>query len=906
MPKTYLRYEEHTTLGQITSQHSNICFNINTKTIFTSRIHFIQSFNAKTSSLGHRYTPPKLPATQLTNITKLSISKSYLAAASLEGNIFLFNILTGEFLSTFFGHNSSVESLCFNEKENYLFSGGKDGKVFVWDTIAQRGVCGLKGHIGKVTNVGSFGEILVSSSVDGFLKFWDVENQECIRTVGGFGGRLLDFYVDGNQIFCLTAENEIRVINVLDLKVDDGVSMVHGSLKGKNVGKFQQVKLLESKIGEEKFIAIRCKGKNIEVYRKSSEKEIKKKLKRRRSKHKEKENEEEKVQTHVSDLFEHFCSITAKHEIKSFELGEVLNSSKPFFEVILSLKTNTLETFKVKCSKDTTSKKRKKSKEKSLALGFLEVELTNSISVNGHRSDVRCCAVDRVDKTFITCDSSGQIKIWSLENFSLLGTAKITGTKDEKYILCCMFVPGDEYCLVGTKAGVIHLVDCVNFEIIRSIQAHQEKKSVFSMSVHPNLASFVSVSSDKEAKFWNFSLEDGQVDILHIRTLQLNEEILFSKYSNSLSAKSNLVCFSLLDNTIKVFLEETLSFRLSLYGHKLPVVAFDISTDDSLLVSASADKNIKIWGLDFGDCHRSIFAHDLPLTCINFIAGTHQFLTGSRDGFLKFWDADTFSNITMIRAHVSEMWGLSTSNTKSADRFILTTGNDKSIKLYKRGRDIIFPEEEQKRLMMETEADEGLLRNVVARNGAAEFLEDDIEADAIPAILAEQKEEKEAFLIGMGQNQAAEDALLNSTEKLIQALDFFDEDFVENKVSILKFYKLTKEQYLLKILQSMKSSEIDQTLLLLPYNYTLVLMVQMGKILEEQENVQVEKLTKIVIRLLQFNFKQLTRSQNKAVETSLQIFKSVLRSKLQRYRNTIGYNTTVLIYRQEKNLEDIP
>ncbi len=58
-----------------------------------------------------------------------------------------------------------------------------------------------------------------------------------------------------------------------------------------------------------------------------------------------------------------------------------------------------------------------------------------------------------------------------------------------------------------------------------------------------------------------------------------------------------------------MFFLDSLKFFLSLYGHKLPVLTMDVSSDSSLLVSGSADKNIKIWGLDFGDCHRSLFAH---------------------------------------------------------------------------------------------------------------------------------------------------------------------------------------------------------------------------------------------------------------------------------------------------------
>lgn len=60
---------------------------------------------------------------------------------------------------------------------------------------------------------------------------------------------------------------------------------------------------------------------------------------------------------------------------------------------------------------------------------------------------------------------------------------------------------------------------------------------------------------------------------------------------------------------LQVYFLDSLKYYLSLYGHRMPVLCMDISSDGDLLVTGSADKNIKIWGLDFGDCHKSIFAH---------------------------------------------------------------------------------------------------------------------------------------------------------------------------------------------------------------------------------------------------------------------------------------------------------
>lgn len=62
-------------------------------------------------------------------------------------------------------------------------------------------------------------------------------------------------------------------------------------------------------------------------------------------------------------------------------------------------------------------------------------------------------------------------------------------------------------------------------------------------------------------------------------------------------------------NTFQVLFMDSLKEFITLYGHNLPVLCMDISSDGDLLVTGSADKNLKIWGLDFGDCHKSLFAH---------------------------------------------------------------------------------------------------------------------------------------------------------------------------------------------------------------------------------------------------------------------------------------------------------
>lgn len=106
---------------------------------------------------------------------------------------------------------------------------------------------------------------------------------------------------------------------------------------------------------------------------------------------------------------------------------------------------------------------------------------------------------------------------------------------------------------------------------------------------------------------------------------------------------------------VQVFYLNTMKWFVDLYGHKLPALTLDISSDSTLLVSGAADKNIKIWGLDFGDCHKSLFAHQDSVMSVAFVNKTHYVFTAGKDGMVKYWDADKFELLLELPGHHSEV-----------------------------------------------------------------------------------------------------------------------------------------------------------------------------------------------------------------------------------------------------------
>lgn len=118
-------------------------------------------------------------------------------------------------------------------------------------------------------------------------------------------------------------------------------------------------------------------------------------------------------------------------------------------------------------------------------------------------------------------------------------------------------------------------------------------------------------------------------------------EALDQLTSCMLTPDHRYLIYSMLDNSIKIFYEDSNKIFLTLYGHKLPVLSIDVSSDGALLVSGSSDKNVKLWGMDFGDCHKSFFAHQDSVTTVKFVNNTHYFFSASKDNVVRYWDGDT-------------------------------------------------------------------------------------------------------------------------------------------------------------------------------------------------------------------------------------------------------------------------
>ena len=376
----------------------------------------------------------------------------------------------------------------------------------------------------------------------------------------------------------------------------------------------------------------------------------------------------------------------------------------------------------------------------------------------------------------------------------------------------------------------------------------------------------------------------------------------------------------LLDSTIKVFHADSLLFFLSLYGHRLPVLSIDFSSDSALLVSGSADKNVKVWGTSFGDCHCSLFAHADTVTQVRWIRGTHYFVSASKDASVKLWDADVREMIQECRGHTSEVWTVEVAGGGQGGEFLVSAGNDRSIRVWRQGEELIFLEEERER-RREQMADEraqvkpgqlGVTEGVGERAEVeGEMVTTAVTSDAlqggerlmeaIDMADAEQKriaaaESDATTNVGTASLTSSDSSTLSSLERAMQhtaaAKQSADKKAGTAAIAVNPFMQgQSPSAYALSVLASLPLPSLDDSLLMLPFSYVLRLLSLLCQALESDEG-RVEVAVHSVLLLVSVHERQLI--SNRAHIGELKRLRKEVREKLRRLKDTYGTNRATL------------
>lgn len=167
----------------------------------------------------------------------------YLASASTDKTIKIWDIEEGEAIHTLSGHKDAVNSIAYNKTGDLLVSGSFDASARIWETATGQKLKSLNKHVIGINKVlfAPNNKYVVTSSTDRTMKFWsvktgkvfdDVLDQKSVKV----RTKSMDFSKDGNNIISVDTSgklklwdaNKAKVIKEINLKdVDKSIGVIN-------------------------------------------------------------------------------------------------------------------------------------------------------------------------------------------------------------------------------------------------------------------------------------------------------------------------------------------------------------------------------------------------------------------------------------------------------------------------------------------------------------------------------------------------------------------------------------------------------------------------------------------------------------------------------------------------------
>lgn len=666
------------------------------------------------------------PSTKASRITALDIflTDEVLVAGYADGTVRLWSIKDIDFdldnathiepRIVLSAHRSLVTALhCGRPADGdtaagVLISGSAAGEVIIWDVTSKTPVHRIQAHVNGITGICMFtrAEVLyvIAGSVDGHMRVFSAESGVCLQTIPG-ATNVSELRADPAGRYCVARTQKSHVLyTVAEIEGEENnFCQLVGSFTGHGVF-HREASFDVTSHGKDSFLAVGNQHSEVNIYKfrtmQEARKHCKKRMKRMQKYAAQKQNasapEKAEVEEPSATLVpEDFLSLVASGSrdkptlavsfSKTGSSKHAANNSNVAFSLVATTANHKMEFIRAVQRNLNVGIKRKRleSASKKRKLQY-DLELFSTVPPGGHAGHVNATAVCQGDDSLMSADRN-EAKVWNIEEQRCTVTVKAKGS-----ITCCSFLTYDgSHGVLGFKNGKLMIFD-TNSGLVGQVvdSAHSKAVKGFWCDSEDVDTKLVSCGSDGAVRYWNVS---GDAD----PKVSLSGEFKFKDEVSCISVEPNehsTLCAALLDCTVRCVDLRSNKEKLSLYGHKLPIIGMDISTDGRLLVTSSGDRTVKVWGLQFGDCRRSFNCGESPVRCIVFEPKSHLFFTGSTDGSIQYWDGDRLQFIVPLNGHLRSVRHL---NVSSNGKIFVSSGEDRTFRVWRRTDEQVFLEEEQ-------------------------------------------------------------------------------------------------------------------------------------------------------------------------------------------------------------------
>ncbi len=255
-----------------------------------------------------------------------------------------------------------------------------------------------------------------------------------------------------------------------------------------------------------------------------------------------------------------------------------------------------------------------------------------------HNGQVRTITFGPDDRILATGSHDGMVKLWDLEQDSLIWTNFHTGNVNR-----VTFAPDGRTLASGGDDAVIKIWDAQSGTLLQTLSI--PGGPVYALAWSPDGSLIASGSFDTQIRLWRLqeAQPGGSVRMLSGHTNWV-WRLAFAPDGRTLASSS-------WDRTIKLWDLDSLLERETLVGHTNLVSGVVWSPDGRLLASCGVDRSIRLWDVEQASCRKVLHGHSGVVNDIAFTPDSRSLLSGSDDNTLRVWDVEHGQCVRIMQSY---------------------------------------------------------------------------------------------------------------------------------------------------------------------------------------------------------------------------------------------------------------
>jgi WD40 repeat protein len=532
-----------------------------------------------------------------------------LASSSQNDNIKLWDVTTGQCLKVLRGHTGGAFIVVFSPCGRLLISGGSDSDIRVWDLSSGECTQVLQGHENGIFSLALSPDsnILASGGNDKTIKLWEFATGICIKTLLGHTDCIRGLSFSPSGILASGALDPI--IRFWD--VDEGLCI--GTLEGHNNG-VPKVGFLNNG----NTLASSSIDTTIRIWDVDNQRCIKTLQGHNNSVYAIAINPQETLLASGGDDF------TVK--LWDINSGECIRTFQGMHNWVADLAFAPI-TSEEKTQQETTIVSG--GYDRIIRFWNLDGEYRRLI---GH-TDFLFSVIFSPDGSTIASSSADQtIRLWDVSTGKCLKVLKgHRGT-----VTKAIFSPDGRLLASSSYDQTIHLWDVVTGQIVQTLPACV----TLSLSFSPDGKKLAAGGFDETARVWD--LETWQCE-------QISKGHSSWVWWVAIAPTGNILATGSADGTVGLWDMTTGQCLHLLRAHQTWVWAIAFNPDGNILATGSSDGIIKFWDVKTGCCMATLTDHNFWVISVAFSPEGKFFASGDGDGQIKIWDVETKQCIKTLR-----------------------------------------------------------------------------------------------------------------------------------------------------------------------------------------------------------------------------------------------------------------